>query len=262
MRTQSLAPSDVRRNGYPDSCKRADMGKLIVFVILLVVWSPLLHGQGFGGEVYHFASGSTNSPPGRCNLSSPISAGARVVILGAEDGNDYDITAVTDSKGNSYSQVLSYKNNGYQSSNISIWSAYVTVALSTRDTVTIAWNAATALYRSYGISIVYLTGTAQTGQPDATAENNAYLRTPSVTVRGSVIRAGTIVVGTLLANDFAWNIRNGTVYDSQHVNIYYDFFFKVLSSAGPYDPDGTASPVPATYASVWASFSGSPPAMH
>ena len=116
-----------------------------------------------------------------------------------------------------------------------------------------------ALYRSYGISIVYLTGTAQSGQPDAIAENNAYLRTPSVTVPGRAERASTVVVGILLANDFVWTIRNGTVYDSQHVNIYYDFFFKVLTSAGPYDPDGTASPVPATYASVWASFSGSPP---
>jgi hypothetical protein len=114
------------------------------------------------------------------------------------------------------------------------------------------------LYRSYGISIMHLTGTAQSGQPDAKAQSNAYLRTPGVTVPGKVVKSPTIVVGVLLANNFEWEIGNGTVYDSQRVNIYYDFFFKVLTSGGPYDPAGSATPVPATYASAWASFSGSP----
>ena len=233
------------------------MRKFVFCGLLLLIWLPPLHGQAFGGEVYHFASASTNLPPGRCTLSSDIPAGARVVVLGAEDGNDYHISAVTDSQGNSYSQALLYKNTRYQSSNISIWSSYLSTALSTGDTVTITWNAPTALYRSYGISIVYLTGTAQSGQPDATAEHNAYMRTRFVSVPGTTVKADTVVVGMLLANEFVWTIRNGTVYDSQHINIYYNFFFKIMTSAGPYDPAGTASRVPATYASVWASFSGS-----
>jgi hypothetical protein len=240
------------------SCSEREMRSALATVILIIVWSIQLHGQNFGGEIYHFASGSTNEPPGRCSLSIPVPAGARVVVLGAEDGNDYEIAAVTDSKGNSYRQVVSYKNTGFESSNLSIWSASLTTALTIHDTVTITWNTATALYRSYGISIVYLTGIAQGSQADATAKQNQYLGTPDVTVQGHVAKAPAIIVGMLLANDFVWKIRDGTIYDSQHVNINYEFFFKILSSACPYDPGGTASVVPATFASTWASFSSSP----
>lgn len=237
----------------------ADMKKLGFSVFFLLIWLPPIHGQAFGGEVYHFASSSTNAPPGRCILKDPIPAGGRVVILAAEDGNDYHISHTSDSKGNVYTQSIFYRNDSFQSSNISIWSAFVSKALSTSDTVTISWNATTSLYRSYGVSIVYLTGTALNDQPAATAEKNAYLRTPSVTVPGKVSGAKTVVVGILLANNFVWTIRNGTIYDSQQVNINYDFFFKELTSIGLYDPSGTATPVPGTYAAVWASFNSLSP---
>jgi hypothetical protein len=72
---------------------RVHIGSVEALGILLLDWLAPLHGQGFGGEVYHFASASTNSPPGRCTLSSAIPASGRVVVLAAEDGNDYHVVA-------------------------------------------------------------------------------------------------------------------------------------------------------------------------
>ena len=180
-----------------------------------------------------------------------------MVVLAAEDGNDYHVTNVTDSQGNSYSQALYYHNTNYQPTEHSIWYAYITNPLTSRDHVTITWSATITSWKSFAVSVAYITGVAQAGQPDSTAKNNAYMYTRKVTVPGKTVAANVIVVGFNVANDFAWMIGSGwTIYHSENINIYYDFFYKVLSSAGATDPGGSG-PSGNTYSGVWAAFKGS-----
>ena len=212
----------------------------------------------FGSEIYSFATASTNTPPGACSINANVAAGQRIVVLAMEDGNDYYVSSVTDSEGNSYSQMAYYNNNSptaFEHCNQSIWSSYVTKPLTAgTDTITITWSPNPALspatYRAYAISIVTLNNTQPTGQPDSKAQNNAYGYTNSVSIPGTTVAANTVSVGILAANDFVWTIGKGTIYDSQHQNIYYDFFFNVNTSAGPYDPGGTGASGD-TYSGVW-----------
>lgn len=192
-------------------------------------------------------------------LSTDVPAGATVVILGAEDGNDYQIVGVSDTKGNAYQRVLSYKNTNFQPSNQLIWAAYMTSALTKSDTIHIIWSPPPASYRSYGVSIAYLTGVSATGQPEATAENNAYMRSPAVTIPGRTIKKHTIIIGAILANDFQWTIGPGwTIYDHKAVNIKYDWFYKIATSSGIQDPGGVGT-VTGSYSAVWASFAANEP---
>jgi len=208
----------------------------------------------FGGELYNFASNSTSTPPGTCSLLSNVPAGDRVVVIGTEDGPEYHIVGVTDSKGNSYTQMIYYNNSGgYEVSQQSIWSAPVTTALTTSDTITIKWSGS-GLWRSYAVDIVYITGTASTGEPNATAENNAYMYSPAITVPGTTTAANTIVLGTLAANSFTWTPGSGwTAFRMNAVNINYYYFYKVLTSAGSEDPAGTGATA-GQFSGVWAAF--------
>jgi len=227
------------------------------FQLVLPAGAPPLPGlpPSFGSEIYSFSTPSTNAPPVTCSITGNAAAGQRIVVLAIEDGNYYQVSGVTDSKGNSYSQLLFYDNNtGYSESNECIWSAYVTNPLTAgADTITITWS---ALYPSppnqgFAVSIVTLNNTQQYNQPDSTAENNAYSAGGAVSIPGTTVAANTISVGLLTANNFAWTIGNGTLYDSQKQNIYYDFFYHVNTSAGPYDPGGTGTPAPLTYSGAW-----------
>jgi hypothetical protein len=79
-----------------------------------------------------------------------------------------------------------------------------------------------------------------------------------VHVPGKIRSPNTIILGLLVANDFEWKIAAGwTIYRSEPVNIHYNFFYKVFSSAGAADPAGSGPPAN-TYSGVWAAFSGSP----
>lgn len=231
----------------------------VIAAILLLVLSglPCFATPAFGGEVCSFASTSTTKPPGNCNLTGNVPAGATVVVLAAEDGNDYHVTNVTDTQGNTYSQALYYHNTNYQPTEQSIWYAYVTHPLTRSDSVTILWSATITEWRSFAVNVAYLTGVAQAGQPDSTAQSNDYMSNGTVTVRGRTVAPHTIVVGFSAANDFAWKIGSGwTIYRSENINIYYDFFYRVLSSAGATDPGGTG-PTGNTYSGVWAAFKAS-----
>lgn len=210
-------------------------------------------GQSFGAEIYRFASGSTNAPPGTASVSTAVPAGATVVLLGAEDGNDFKISAVSDSKGNHYAQMSFYRDTGFEPSNIAVWAGYAAKALAPSDTITITWSPAPSTYRSYGISIVYLTGVRPASRPDSSARINRYMSSPRVNIPGATRQTKTIALGMLLANDFVWSIGNGTIYDRQPMNIHYNWFYKVLTAPGHYDPAGTG-PKANTYAGVWVSF--------
>jgi hypothetical protein len=231
---------------------------LPVFALwLAVAGSAHAAAPAFGGELYNFANNSTNNPPGTVTLSSGVPAGAMVVVLGTEDGNDYTITAVTDTKGNAYSQAVSYQNKNFQSCNQFIWYAPVTNALTANDTLTIKWSGS-GLWRSYGIDVIYLTGATQL---DSIAMNNGYMYGTSVSIPGATVATNTVVVGMLAANDFAWTPGAGwAIHRSNNVNIYYDFFHKTLSASGSTDPGGTGLGGN-TYSGVWAAFKGqvSPP---
>lgn len=209
--------------------------------------------QSIGGEIYRFASSSTNTPPGTASINAAVPAGATVVLLAAEDGNDFQISGVADSKGNHYAQMSFYRNTGFETSNIAVWAGYAAKGLTPSDTITITWSPAPSSYRSYGISIVYLTGVRPASQPDFSARNNAYMPDNRVSIPGTTREPKTIAVGMLLANDFIWSIGNGTIYDRQPVNIHYNWFYKVLTAPGPYDPAGTGAKAN-TYAGVWVSF--------
>lgn len=211
----------------------------------------------FGGEVCSFASPSTTTPPGNCNLKGSVPAGATVVVMAAEDGNDYHVTNVTDTQGNTYSQAVYYHNTNYQPTEQSIWFAYVTHPLTSGDSVTITWSAAITEWRSFAVNVAYVTGVAQAGQPDSTAKNNDYMNGGTVNIRGRTVAPHTVVVGFTAANDFAWTIGSGwTIYRTENINIYYDFFYKVPSSAGVTDPGGSG-PTTNTYSGVWAAFKAS-----
>ncbi len=120
--------------------------------------------------------------------------------------------------------------------------------------MTITWSAAITEWRSFAVNVAYITGVAQAGQPESTARNNDYLSSSTVNVRGKTVSPHTIVVGFIAANDFAWTIGSGwTIYRSENINIYYDFFYKALSRAGATDPGGTG-PTGNTYSGVWAAF--------
>lgn len=211
------------------------------------------HSQFFGAEIYRFASGSTNTPPGVAHISAAAPAGAAVVLLGAEDGNDFHITGVSDSKGNHYAQMSFYRNTGFEPSNIAVWAGYAAKGLTLADTITITWSPVPSTYRSYGISIVYLIGVRPDTQPDSSAQSNQYMSSPRISVPGATRETKTIALGMLLANDFIWSIGNGVIYDRQPVNIHYNWFYKVLTSPGRYDPAGTGAKAN-TYAGVWVSF--------
>jgi hypothetical protein len=208
----------------------------------------------FGGELFNFASGSTSTPPGICSLWTDVPVGATVVVIGQEDGPEYHIVGITDSKGNNYTQDIYYNNAaGYQVIQQSMWSAPVTTALTTLDTITIRWSG-TGLWRSYALDIVYITGAAYTGQPDGNAANNAYMYSPTVRVPGTTSAANTIVLGTLAANSFAWTpAPNWTAYRTNAININYYFFYKVLNSAGSLDPAGGGA-TGGQYSGVWTAF--------
>ncbi len=215
--------------------------------------SPVLN-PSFGSEIYSLATGSSNNPPGRCSISSNVAVGQRIVVLAMEDGNDYYVSNVTDSKGNSYSQVAYYNNTNFQNCNQSIWSAYATSGLTAgADTITITWSPTVTAWRQYAISIVTLNNTQPTGQPDSTAKNNAYMYTNTVSIPGTTVATNTVAVGFLAANYFDWTIGNGTMYDNMSSNIFYDFFYNVNSSAGVYNPGGSAG-VRGTFSGTWAAF--------
>jgi len=208
----------------------------------------------FGAELFNYSSGSTSTPPGICTLSSAVPVGATVVLVGMQDANDYHITAVTDSQGNSYGQRLWFNNSGgYQVSEQSIWSAPVTRPLTTNDTITITWSGS-GLWRAYAVSIVYFTGSSSGGLVDSTATHNAYMYNSSVTIPGTTSSGNTIVIGTLATNDFVWTPGPGwTVYRSDATNIHYYFYYKVLTAAGSADPGGAGASFN-TYAGAWAAF--------
>ena len=222
----------------------------------------------FGSQLCNFASNSTLTPPGACSLTGSVPAGATMVVMAAEDGNDYHVANVTDSRGNTYSQALYYHNTNFQPTEQSIWYAYVTHPLTRRDYVRVKWSASITLYKSFAVNVAYITGVAQSGQPDSVAENNAYKYTTAVTIPGTTVAPNTIVIGFTVANDFVWTIGSGwTIYRSNNINIYYDFFYQVLSSAGATDPAGTGAAAN-TYSGVWAAFkaaaapSAIPPELH
>ena len=143
---------------------------LFVFLVLFIyagffmLRPVVVHAAApaFGGELYHFTTGtsSTDLPPGTISLSSGVPAGDTIVVLGMDDGNVYHITGVTDSGGNTYSQAVYYNNTGYQPDNQSIWFAPVTTPLTASDTVTIAWGPASTTYQAFNISVIYLTEVA------------------------------------------------------------------------------------------------------
>src|SRR5208337_5546008 len=211
----------------------------------------------FGTEIYSFQSSSTDGPPGTCSISSNVSVGQRVVVLATNYGNSFSVTGVTDTKGNSYSQMLYYNNTNYANSNICIWSAYITTALTAgTDTINVTWNSVSS-YNAFAISIVTLNNTAQTGQPDSTAQNNAYGYSAGVTIPGTTVSANTVIVGLNNCDTFVWTIGPGwTIYDSQNANIYYNFFNRVASSSGAQDPAGTGASSQ-TYSGAWVAFAGS-----
>jgi len=212
-------------------------------------------GPTFGSQIFSYGAASTNTPPGACAITANVSAGQRIVVLAMEDGNDWHVSGVTDSKGNSYSQMIYYANTNYSASNQSIWSAYVTTPLvAGTDTITITWSSSpSGSWRGYAISIVTLNNTQQAGQPDSTAENNAYGYSNTVSIPGTTVAASTIAVGFLTANYFVWTIGSGTIYESLTENVYYDFFYHVNSSAGAFNPGGTGCQSQ-TYSGVWAAF--------
>jgi len=242
---------------------------IIVMILLAISGAACCFAKpSFGSELCNFASNSTLTPPGACSLTGSVPAGATMVVMAAEDGNDYHVANVTDSRGNTYSQALYYHNTNFQPTEQSIWYAYVTHPLTRRDYVRVKWSASITLYKSFAVNVAYITGVAQSGQPDSVAENNAYMYTTAVTIPGTTVAPNTIVIGFIAANDFVWTIGSGwTIYRSNNVNIYYDFFYQVLSSAGSTDPAGTG-PAANTYSGVWAAFkaaaapSAIPPALH
>ena len=242
---------------------------IIVMILLAISGAACCFAKpSFGGELCNFTSNSTFTPPGACSLTGSVPAGATMVVMAAEDGNDYHLANVTDSRGNTYSQALYYHNTNFQPTEQSIWYAYVTHPLTRRDYVRVKWSASITLYKSFAVNVAYITGVAQSGQPDSVAENNAYKYTTAVTIPGTTVAPNTIVIGFTVANDFVWTIGSGwTIYRSNNVNIYYDFFYQVLSSAGSTDPAGTG-PAANTYSGVWAAFkaaaapSAIPPALH
>ncbi len=226
----------------------------VILLALLGTSACLAATPAFAGEVCSFASTSTNKPPGACSLTGNVPVGATVVVLAAEDGTDYHVANVTDTRGNTYSQALYYHNTNYQPTEQSIWYAYVTHPLTSSDSVTLTWSAPTTEWRSYAVNVAYLTGVAQSGQPDSTAKNNDYMNSGLVSIRGRTVALRSLWSGFTAANDFAWKIGPGwTIYRSENVNIYYHFFYKVLSSAAATDPGGTGPPA-STYSGVWAAF--------
>lgn len=242
-----------RSNPPPGSLKlRAAALCLLPLAALAPAAKPAV-GQSFGAEIYRFANGSTNAPPGKASISTAVPTGATVVLLGAEDGNDFKISAISDSKGNHYAQMSFYRNIGFEPSNIAVWAGYAARGLTPSDTITITWSPAPSTYRSYGISIVYLTGVRPANKPDSSARSNKYMSSPRVNIPGATRETKTIALGILLANDFIWSIGNGTIYDRQPMNIHYNWFYKVLAAPGQYDPAGTGAKA-STYAGVWVSF--------
>ena len=235
----------------------------IIWLVLPIPASLAQSPPSFGNEIYSFATGSTDSPPGTCAISSNVSVGQRVVVIAVQDSNVNSVSGVTDTQGNTYSQMLYYNNTNYQNANICIWSAYVLKPLvAGTDTITLTWNPDVTTWRAYAVSIVTVNNTAQNGQPDSTAENNAYLysgHNPSIP--GTTVAVNTVIVGAMLANDFVWTPGAGwTIYDSKSSNIYYDFFQSAVSNPGQQDPGGTA-PSYNTFAGAWVAFkpdSGAP----
>ena len=211
----------------------------------------------FGAEIFSYGVYSTNSPPGTCPITGNVAVGQRIVVIAMEDGTDRNISGVTDSQGNSYTPVIYYNNTNFSPGNQIIWSAYATSALTAgADTINITWSSQMAGWNAYAISIVTLNNTQPAGQPDSTAENNAYgyaFFNNGVSVPGTTVAANTVSVGLVAANNFPWTIGSGTIYDNMQRNIHYEFFYHVNTSAGPYDPGGTGS-LYNTYSGIWAAF--------
>lgn len=238
---------------------------LFVFLVLFIyagffmLRPVVVHAAApaFGGELYHFTTGtsSTDLPPGTISLSSGVPAGDTIVVLGMDDGNVYHITGVTDSEGNTYSQAVYYNNTGYQPDNQSIWFAPVTTPLTASDTVTIAWGPASTTYQAFNISVIYLTGVATSSPLVGTAATSSYMYTASTTIPGTTTASSSVAVGLLAANDFVWTPSSGwNLWRSDNENIYYDYFYKTLNTSGLTDPGGSASSSGGTYSGIWAAF--------
>ena len=225
-----------------------------IWLVLPVSQSLAQSPPTFGGEIYSFVNSSTNTPPGICRTSSNVSLGQRVVVIAVNDGPHY-IGGVTDTRGNTYSQMLWYDNRNFSPGNISIWSAFVTTPLTaSSDTITITWDSAIADWTAYAVSIAAVNNTAQCGQPDSTGQNNAYMYSGVISIPGRTVSQNTVIVGAVMANEFVWKPhREWTIYDSKTSNIHYDFFYGTVSSSGHQSPGGTGPPHN-TFAGAWVAF--------
>jgi hypothetical protein len=124
-----------------------------------------------------FVSGALDGPdlgslssPQSFPVTTPVPAGTFVSIVIGK-GESYEstpITSVTDSEGNSYNRDVSYDPPGLLQAGIAVFSRVLTHALTTSDTVSVAWSGSWVVDNDafvYGSAFYAVTGLDVAGMP-------------------------------------------------------------------------------------------------
>lgn len=205
----------------------------------------------FGGELGRWTETSSNATTVQ-NPSSNVATGSTVVCIIEWNSASQTLTSVTDSGGNTYTINVNVVNNPNSNDHIAIATAYVSTALTTSSTITVNWGSAAYTYRA-GANF-YATGTASSGQPDATASNNSYGTT--VTISASTTATKTCLIGlvelTSTSDTYSasnWTV-SGTNQDWQGATRRNYYAYKNATANGTQNPGGSFS-VNETWGGAW-----------
>lgn len=181
-------------------------------------------------------------------LTSPLATGGRSVVLAQfYCATQTSIGSVADSRGNTYAEHVQRTGTAYRENySIAIFSAPITTALQTGDTITVTW--ADPAYTSRQLIVYEMPGVGDIDQ--ATSGGNAYSST--ISLPASTTAAQTTLVGLLemysprTYGSSAWTAA--LVIDDESSHIY--LLSTTVTSAGEQNPGG-APDTATSYQGAW-----------
>lgn len=197
----------------------------------------------FGAEVYHLNELAAAIPTTIGPITAGVAVGQRAVVMIMLDDVTGTISSITDPRGNTYHQD-SFFGTSCTNGNTDQWtySANVTTALQSGDSFTITWSVNPNTSRFWDFDVVYLTGTASSGQPDSTTTcGSVNSFPPPITATQTTVATNTEILCNGWFNNATWTIGTGTIYRSTAGNVVYAYSDYAKSSAGTYAPGGTTT---------------------
>lgn len=175
----------------------------------------------------------SSSTASTMNLSNNVSAGRTISLLAIAGAADVLVASVADTAGNTWTVRGTVGGNHA----LGVASAYLTTGLTTTDTITVTWAAAT--FTGKGVVLLELADVASAGQPDVAATNSAFGTTVTVSGVTTVPTVCTgLVAGSSTAQTYgssAWTVLGGVIdVSGKRGNVVY-----ITPEAGTQNPAGT-----------------------